>query len=76
MARHVSILITIVVAAFILLSLTTSRLGSLSSVPKLMHDGDIEGDASSQGNTDFGSLSGNILEGGSIAPKLENATIK
>ncbi|KAI0447869.1 ERV/ALR sulfhydryl oxidase domain-containing protein [Xylaria telfairii] len=76
MARHVSILVTIVVGAFILFSLTTSRLGSISSVPKLIHDGDIQRDAASQGNVDFASLSGSILEGGSIAPKLENATIK
>ncbi|KAI0863726.1 ERV/ALR sulfhydryl oxidase domain-containing protein [Xylaria cubensis] len=76
MARHISILITLVVAAFILLSFTTSSLGSISSVPKLMHDTDLPREATSKGDTDFGSLSSNILEGGSIAPKLENATAK
>ncbi|KAJ2982127.1 hypothetical protein NUW58_g6509 [Xylaria curta] len=35
-----------------------------------------EADGASGGVVDFGALSGNILEGGSIAPKLENATIK
>ncbi|KAI1756902.1 ERV/ALR sulfhydryl oxidase domain-containing protein [Xylaria castorea] len=76
MARHISILITIVVAAFILLFFTTSSLGSISSAPRLMHDADVSRDAASQGDADFGSLSGNILDGGSIAPKLENATAK
>ncbi|KAI0470220.1 ERV/ALR sulfhydryl oxidase domain-containing protein [Xylaria cf. heliscus] len=76
MARHISILVTIVVAAFILLSLTTSRLGSISSAPRLLHNTDISREDSSQGSADFGSLSSNILEGGSIAPKLENATAK
>ncbi|KAI8954122.1 ERV/ALR sulfhydryl oxidase domain-containing protein [Xylaria longipes] len=76
MARHITILITIVVAAFILLSFTTSSLGSISSAPRLMHDADLPRDSASEGTADFGSLSGNILEGGSIAPKLENATAK
>ncbi|KAI1130261.1 ERV/ALR sulfhydryl oxidase domain-containing protein [Nemania abortiva] len=77
MARHLTILITIVVAGFILLSLTTSSLGSISSAPKIVNDAvDLQRDTKSQGNEDFGALSGNILEGGSIAPKLENATAK
>ncbi|KAI0098537.1 ERV/ALR sulfhydryl oxidase domain-containing protein [Nemania sp. FL0031] len=76
MARHLTILITIVVAGFILLSLTTSSLGSISSAPKIVNDVDVQRDAKSQANEDFGALSGNILEGGSIAPKLENATAK
>ncbi|RYC55528.1 hypothetical protein CHU98_g10680 [Xylaria longipes] len=41
-----------------------------------MHDADLPRDSASEGTADFGSLSGNILEGGSIAPKLENATAK
>jgi hypothetical protein len=76
MARHLTILITVVVAGFLLLTLTTSSLGSISSVPKLMHETDIEKNIASQGSEDFGALSSNILEGGSIAPKLENATAK
>ncbi|KAI0428556.1 ERV/ALR sulfhydryl oxidase domain-containing protein [Xylaria sp. FL1042] len=75
MARHITILITIVVAGFILLSFTTSSLGSIS-VPRVVHDADLGRDTTSGGNAAFGSLSGNILEGGSIAPKLENATAK
>ncbi|KAJ8126309.1 hypothetical protein O1611_g7329 [Lasiodiplodia mahajangana] len=76
MARHLTILITIVVAGFILLSLTTSSLASISSAPKVMNDADLQRDTKSQANDDFTALSGNILEGGSIAPKLENATAK
>ncbi|GAP86897.2 putative FAD-linked sulfhydryl oxidase ALR [Rosellinia necatrix] len=76
MARHISILITVVVAGFILLSFTTSGLGTIRSAPNVIHDADIPRDANSQGTADFGALSGSILEGGSIAPKLENATAK
>lgn len=76
MARHITVLIAIVVAGFILLSFTTSSLGSLGSAPKLMHDVDIARDTKSEEKADFSALSSNILEGGSIAPKLENATAK
>ncbi|KAJ8121026.1 hypothetical protein ONZ43_g2421 [Nemania bipapillata] len=76
MARHLTILITVVVAGFLLLSLTTSSLGSIRSAPKLMHETDVQRDTASQAKDDFGALSGSILEGGSIAPKLENATAK
>ncbi|KAI1119488.1 ERV/ALR sulfhydryl oxidase domain-containing protein [Nemania sp. NC0429] len=76
MARHITVLIAIVVAGFILLSLTTSSLGSISSAPKLMPEVDIPRDAKAEGSADFGALSSTILEGGSIAPKLENATAK
>ncbi|KAI0416964.1 ERV/ALR sulfhydryl oxidase domain-containing protein [Xylaria grammica] len=76
MARHLTILITIVVAGFILLSLTTSSLGSIGGVPKVLTDADTPRDTTSEGDATLGSLSGNILEGGSIAPKLENATAK
>ncbi|KAI1175063.1 ERV/ALR sulfhydryl oxidase domain-containing protein [Nemania sp. FL0916] len=76
MPRHISVLITIVVAGFILLSFTTSRFSAIPSVPKLMHDEGVPRDTASQGSVEIGSLSGNILEGGSIAPKLENATAK
>ncbi|KAI0409515.1 ERV/ALR sulfhydryl oxidase domain-containing protein [Xylaria palmicola] len=75
MARHLTILITIVVAAFLLLSFSTSSLGTITNVPRVMHDADRPRDVA-QGNADFAALSGNILEGGSIAPKLENATAK
>ncbi len=76
MARHITILITIVVAGFILLSFTSSSLGSISSVQRVMHDADLARETTSEGDAAFGALSGNILEGGSIAPKLENATAK
>ncbi|KAI1435326.1 ERV/ALR sulfhydryl oxidase domain-containing protein [Xylaria sp. CBS 124048] len=76
MARHVAILITIVVAGLILLSFTTSSLNSISSTPGILHETDLSGDVAHEANTDLGSLSSTILEGGSIAPKLENATAK
>jgi hypothetical protein len=78
MPRHISILITIVVAGFLLLSFTSSNLGSIRSVPKLMHDEDVARDTTSGGAPDveIGALSDKILHGGSIAPKLENATAK
>ncbi|KAJ3564952.1 hypothetical protein NPX13_g7671 [Xylaria arbuscula] len=76
MARHLTILITIVVAGFILLSLSSSSLGSISSISKPVADADLVKDSASEGDASFAALSGNILEGGSIAPKLENATIK
>ncbi|KAI0905575.1 ERV/ALR sulfhydryl oxidase domain-containing protein [Ustulina deusta] len=76
MARHITILITIVVAGFILLSFTSSSLGSISSVQRVMHDADLARETTFEGDAAFGALSGNILEGGSIAPKLENATAK
>ncbi|KAI1304531.1 ERV/ALR sulfhydryl oxidase domain-containing protein [Xylaria venustula] len=75
MARHITILITIVVAGFILLSFTTSHLGGMS-MPSVIHDADLVRDTTSEGDAAFGSVPGNILEGGSIAPKLENATAK
>ncbi|KAI1422882.1 ERV/ALR sulfhydryl oxidase domain-containing protein [Xylaria sp. FL1777] len=76
MARHITILITIVVAGFVLLSFTTSSLGSISGVPSVIHDSTLAKGTTSEENAAFGSLPGSILEGGSIAPKLENATIK
>ncbi|KAI1277515.1 ERV/ALR sulfhydryl oxidase domain-containing protein [Xylaria sp. FL0933] len=75
MARHITILITIVVAGFILLSFTTSNLGSIG-VPRVVQDADLARSTTPGGDAAFGALSGNILEGGSIAPKLENATAK
>ncbi|KAF2968158.1 hypothetical protein GQX73_g5421 [Xylaria multiplex] len=41
-----------------------------------MHDADLPRDTTAEGDRAFGALSSNILEGGSIAPKLENATAK
>ncbi|KAI3329090.1 ERV/ALR sulfhydryl oxidase domain-containing protein [Xylariaceae sp. AK1471] len=71
MPRHISILVTIVVAGLLLLSFTSSGLGTIKSIPKMMYDVEQPRDI-----TDFGSISSNVLEGGSIAPKLENATAK
>jgi hypothetical protein len=71
MPRHISILVTIVVAGLLLLSFTSSGLGTIKNMPKIMHDAEQPRDT-----TDFGSISSTILEGGSIAPKLENATAK
>ncbi|KAI8627976.1 ERV/ALR sulfhydryl oxidase domain-containing protein [Xylariaceae sp. FL1651] len=77
MARHISILVTIVVAGFIILSFTSSSLtGGLRSVPKVMHDAYQPTDTTSQTGSELGLLSDDILNGGSIAPKLENATAK
>ncbi|KAI1824489.1 ERV/ALR sulfhydryl oxidase domain-containing protein [Xylaria intraflava] len=76
MARNITILITIVVAGLVLLSFTTSSLSAITSVPGIVHETDLSKDAVSAANADFGSLSGDILDGGSIAPKLENATAK
>ncbi|KAI0200391.1 ERV/ALR sulfhydryl oxidase domain-containing protein [Astrocystis sublimbata] len=76
MARHITILVTLVVAGFLLLSFTTSSLGSISRMPQMMHDPDVARDAGSGGSAEFGALSSGILDGGSIAPKLENATAK
>ncbi|KAI0147636.1 ERV/ALR sulfhydryl oxidase domain-containing protein [Xylariaceae sp. FL1272] len=73
MPRHLSILITIVVAGFLILSLTSSSFsGGLSRVSHNVASSVDTKDPS----LDFGVIPSSILTGGSIAPKLENATAK
>ncbi|KAI2636049.1 ERV/ALR sulfhydryl oxidase domain-containing protein [Xylaria nigripes] len=75
MARHITIFIAIAVAGFVLLSLTNSGFGSMSSARGFLHDTDLLRDATPEAHMNL-DLSGDLLNGGSIAPKLENATAK
>ncbi|KAI0397826.1 ERV/ALR sulfhydryl oxidase domain-containing protein [Xylariaceae sp. FL0594] len=76
MPRHISILVAIVVAGFLLLSYTSSGLGNIKGIPSGLYSTEQARDATSQATTNFEAVPKNILEGGSIAPKLENATAK
>ncbi|KAI1329166.1 ERV/ALR sulfhydryl oxidase domain-containing protein [Xylariaceae sp. FL0255] len=72
MPRPLAILVTIVVAGFLILSLTSSSLSSgMSRIPNVMNHAEEPYE-----QTDLGSISTDLLNGGSIAPKLENATLK
>ncbi|KAI0842768.1 ERV/ALR sulfhydryl oxidase domain-containing protein [Hypoxylon sp. FL0890] len=112
MARHLSVIVILAIAGFVVLSFMTSfgdRTEQIRNVlpvtstaerppapeaiaPGVKSDTKIEaepevkekakeqvdgkGNAESAAKSDFSSLSSNILTGGAIAPKLENATIK
>ncbi|KAI0104089.1 ERV/ALR sulfhydryl oxidase domain-containing protein [Hypoxylon sp. NC0597] len=110
MARHLSVIVILAIAGFVILSFMTSFGGrteqirkvlpvadagdrpptSEATVPKVnietgintepeakaKEDVNVKENTGSTAKLDFPSLSSNILTGGAIAPKLENATIK
>ncbi|KAH9897427.1 ERV/ALR sulfhydryl oxidase domain-containing protein [Xylariomycetidae sp. FL2044] len=100
MARNLSVLVTLTVAVFVLISLMTTSFKD--KVPTVVsqnlpasgprpptvdfhappagskeHDyEEAQANKAADGPQTFASISGDILKGGAIAPKLENATIK
>ena len=74
MARHLSALVLLVVAAFLTISYLMSPFGS---TPRPMM-GAAVGNAHAPGaiKAELSGISDDLLHGGSIAPKLENATAK
>ncbi|KAI1495827.1 ERV/ALR sulfhydryl oxidase domain-containing protein [Biscogniauxia marginata] len=98
MARHLSVIIILVIAGFVILSFTTTFAGETVRIPQVLPvNSASEGTATdlkatdaesklsvpgSKGSGGAGSksdligISSDILSGGAIAPKLENATAK
>ncbi|KAI1412518.1 ERV/ALR sulfhydryl oxidase domain-containing protein [Hypoxylon sp. FL1857] len=110
MARHLSVIVILAIAGFLVMSFMTSFGDRTEQISKVLPVADTAGrppasgpagpevksepkidakpeakakeESGVKGNTelpatsDFSSLSNNILTGGAIAPKLENATIK
>ncbi|KAI4869152.1 ERV/ALR sulfhydryl oxidase domain-containing protein [Hypoxylon rubiginosum] len=105
MARHLSVVVILAIAAFVVLSFMTSFGGRTEQIqqmlpvagvserpqvapeapapvpdlkPEVTLDSklDIKPDGKSETQSGFASLSSDLLTGGAIAPKLENATIK
>ena len=72
MARHLSAVVLLAVAAFLTFSYLMSPFSSTPRTPM----GVPVGGSSAGLTTDFGAIPENVLHGGSIAPKLENATAK
>lgn len=68
MARRQHVTLTVVVGFLVFIAMTYLLSGSGSTVV-------FENEGQSKGKLDL-SLSENVLKGGSIAPKLENATAK
>ena len=77
MARHLSAMVILAVAAFLTFSFFMSSLGG-SDTARTPHGHDLssEGSSSAGIKTNLGAISEEVLHGGAIAPKLENATAK
>ncbi|KAI1773884.1 ERV/ALR sulfhydryl oxidase domain-containing protein [Hypoxylon cercidicola] len=105
MARHLSVVVILAVAAFVVLSFMTSFGGRTEQIQQMLPVAGVperppvpeapvpppnakpevtpeskpdvvKTDAKSETQSGFASLSSDLLTGGAIAPKLENATIK
>lgn len=59
------------VVVLLFISFKSSGLGTIDNIPSFGHDVEER-----RNSLDLGVIPSNILEGGSIAPKLENATAK
>lgn len=79
MARHISLMVIMAIAAFLGISFMMSFGGSSSSAPSTLLDESkyLATDNSVDSSVaDLGSVSNDLLTGDVIAPKLENATLK
>ena len=72
MARHLSALVILAVAAFLTISYLMSPFGA---TPRPFTGGTVGGAAGGV-KADLSGISDDLLHGGSIAPELENATAK